>query len=117
MPGQLHSCSPEPSWRIIHAWAATAALLQGIKETSGLQAQGWGSWLCCLLDGLLRTLRAPKEMQRARKSRKPREALSQGGLWVDVCVGGWQNSRLPRAPLEPGESFLPGDQLGDEQAQ
>lgn len=43
VPGQLHSCSPESSWRIIHARAVTAALLHGIKETSGLQAQGWGS--------------------------------------------------------------------------
>lgn len=34
-----------------------------------------------------------------------------------MCVGGRQNSPFPWAPLEPGESFLPGDQLGDEQAQ
>lgn len=36
---------------------------------------------------------------------------------MDVCVGGRHSSPFPWAASEPGESFIPGDQLVDEQAQ
>lgn len=57
------------------------------------QARGWCSWHSCLLLGLLRTLRAAEEIKSSQE--EPWEALSQGGLWVDVCVGGFQDSLLP----------------------
>lgn len=41
VPPQLQQrCSPEPSWRIVHAQAVAVSLLHAIKETSGPEARG-----------------------------------------------------------------------------
>lgn len=100
VPGQLPSCP----WWIAHARAVTEALLVELKKH---QARGCCSWHFCLLGGFVRTLRAAKEIRSSQEEQKGMGSFESGRA-VGGCVCRWMAELPPpRAPLEPGESFLP----------
>lgn len=89
VPPQLQQrCSPEPSWRIIHAQVVAVSLLHAVKETSGPEARGWCCWHFCLLDGFLRAFRAAKET----KSSQQQQAMwtFESRTFVGGCVCRWK---------------------------